>query len=278
VSEPAEPLFAEHLFAEPLFAEPVLEPLSAPQAELAAVPVRSGPTAPGSSESGPAMSGAVSRSGAVSMSGAVLLGRVAPEPIAPELAIVELIGSASAPWQPAKPPPATPQPAAALQTTSPSPVGPGPAAAGPAASAGASTQTRPQAGRTVSGRGVTGRGVVVLILVLTGLVGLLEVAFAGHRGAAFAFVFIFTSAVGALVVRRRDLPTSSIAPPLLYCVLITALSVVDTHDQSGGFITRNAVYIGNAFVTGAPTLWTGTVIAAAIVWYRHRAGRKPPRS
>ena len=127
----------------------------------------------------------------------------------------------------------------------------------------------------VSGRGVTGRGVVVLILVLTGLVGLLEVAFAGHRGAAFAFVFMFTSAVGALVVRRRDLPTSIFAPPLLYCVLITALSVVDTHDQSGGFITRKAVYIGNAFVTGAPTLWTGTLIAAAIVWYRHRAGRKP---
>jgi hypothetical protein len=127
----------------------------------------------------------------------------------------------------------------------------------------------------VSGRGVTGRGVVVLILMLTGLVGLLEVAFVGHRGAAFAFVFMFTSAVGALVVRRRDLPTAIVAPPLLYCVLITALSVVDTHDQSGGFITRKAVYIGNAFVTGAPTLWIGTAIAAAIVWYRHRAGRTP---
>lgn len=239
MSEPAGPLFAE-----PLFAEPVLEPLSPPQADLAAVPVRLGSATPGSSAAAP--------SGGPSMSGAVLLGRTAPEPIAPELALVELIGSAS-----------------------PGPAAPGPAAADPAAPAGASTQTRPQAGRVVSGRGVTGRGVVVLILVLTGLVGLIEVALAGHRGAAFAFVFIFTSAVGALVVRRRDLPTSIFATPLLYCVLITALSVVDTHDQSGGFITRKAVYIGNAFVTGAPTLWTGTVIAAAIVWYRHRAGRKP---
>jgi hypothetical protein len=264
VSEPAEPLFVEHQFAEPLFHEPVLEPLSPPQAELAAVPVRPGSATPESSVAGP------------SMSGAVLLGRTAPEPIAPELALVELIGSASAPWQPAKPQPATSLgTAASPQTASPGPAAPGPAAAGPAAPAGAETQTRPQAGRVVSGRGVTGRGVVVLILVMTGLAGLLEVAFAGHRGAAFAFVFIFTSAVGALVVRRRDLPTSIFAPPLLYCVLITALSVVDTHDQSGGFITRKAVYIGNAFVTGAPTLWTGTVIAAAIVWYRHRASRKP---
>jgi hypothetical protein len=189
--------------------------------------------------------------------------------MAPDLALVELIGSSSAPWQPAVPLPAAAQPAV------PGPAAADPGAITPATPAIASTQPRPQAGRAVSGRGVTGRGVVVLILVLTGLVGLLEVAFAGHRGAAFAFVFIFTSGVGALVVRRRDLPTSIFAPPLLYCVLITALSVVDTHDQSGGFITRKAVYIGNAFVTGAPTLWTGTVIAAAIVWYRHRAGRKP---
>jgi hypothetical protein len=241
MSEPVGPLFAE-----PLFAEPVLEPLSPPQADLAAVPVR-----PSAATSGP------------SMSGAVLLGRTAPEPIAPELAIVELIGSAAATWQPATRPAAR------------EPVAPTPSAAEAAAPVGALTQTRPQAGRGVSGRGVTGRGVVVLILIMTGLIGLLEVAFAGHRGAAFAFVFVFTSAVGALIVRRRDLSTSVIAPPLLYCVLIAALSVVDTHDQSGGFVTRKAVYIGNAFVTGAPTLWTGTLAAAAIVWYRYRAGRKP---
>jgi hypothetical protein len=187
--------------------------------------------------------------------------------MAPELAIVELIGSASALWQPA---------------ASPRAVAPKPAApeAVPAVPGVASTQAGPQAGRVVSGRvvsgrGVTGRGVVVLILILTGLVGLLEVAFAGHRGAAFAFAFMFSSAVGALVVRRRDLPASIIAPPLLYCVLIAALSVVDTHDQSGGFITRKAIYIGNAFVTGAPTLWVGTAAAVAIAWYRHRAGRQP---
>ncbi|HZV26834.1 MAG TPA: DUF6542 domain-containing protein [Acidothermaceae bacterium] len=237
MSEPAE-----HLFAEPLFVEPVLEPLSPPQADLAAVPVRRIPEMPGLALSGPALSGAL-------LSGAVLLEGTGPKPTA---------------LQPATPPPAASLPPPAE-----------PAAAHPAAPTSAATQTRPQGGLVVSGRGVTGRGVVVLILVLTGLVGLLEVAFAGHRGAAFAFVFIFTSAVGALVVRRRDLPTSIFAPPLLYCVLITALSVVDTHDQNGGFITRKAVYIGNAFVTGAPTLWTGTVIAAAIVWYRHRAERKP---
>ncbi len=201
---------------------------------------------PGLEVSGSALSGAL-------LSGAVLLEGAKPDrPAAPN----DRRPTANRP--------------AALETTG----------ADPAAPVGASAQARPQAGRVasgrvVSGRGVTGRGIVVLTLVLTGLVGLLEVAFAGHRGAAFAFVFVFASAVGALVVRRRDLPTSIFAPPLLYCVLIAALSIVDTHDQSGGFITRKAIYIGNAFVTGAPTVWAGTAAAAAIVWYRHRAGRAP---
>jgi hypothetical protein len=127
------------------------------------------------------------------------------------------------------------------------------------------------AGRVVSGRGVTGRGIVVLILLVTGIVGLLEVALAGHRGHAFAIAFVVTSAIGALVVRRRDLSSALIAPPLLYCILIVAMSAVDTSGGTGGFVTREGVYVGNAFVTGAPALWTGTAAAALIAWYRHRA-------
>jgi hypothetical protein len=136
--------------------------------------------------------------------------------------------------------------------------------------------TRP-ASRVVSGRGVTGRGIVVLILLGTGIVGLLEVALAGHRGHAFAIAFVVTSAVGALVVRRRDLAAALIAPPLLYCILIVAMSAVDTSGGTGGFVTREGVYVGNAFVTGAPALWTGTAAAALIAWYRHRASAARPR-
>jgi len=273
VSEPAEPL------PEPLFAAPVLDPLSPPRADLAAVPVRRVSEMPGLELSGPALSGAL-------LSGAVLLEGAAPAAAAPELAISQPASPAPAAPGPAAPQLAAPQPAApqlaapqlaAPQLAAPQPAALKPAEGHPAGPVGTSTQARPHAGRVVSGRGVTGRGIVVLTLVLTGLVGLLEVAFAGHRGAAFAFVFVFASAVGALVVRRRDLPTAIVAPPLLYCVLIAALSIVDTHDQTGGFVTRKAIYIGNAFVTGAPTLWAGTAAAAAIVWYRHRAGR-PPRS
>ena len=130
---------------------------------------------------------------------------------------------------------------------------------------------RVASGRVVSGRGVTGRGIVVLILLVTGIVGLIEVTLAGHRGHAFAIAFVATSVIGALVVRRRDLPTAIIAPPLLYCVLIVAMSAVDTSDETGGLLTREGVYIGNAFVTGAPAVWAGTAAAVLIAWYRSRA-------
>jgi hypothetical protein len=130
---------------------------------------------------------------------------------------------------------------------------------------------RVASGRGVSGRGVTGRGIVVLILLVTGVVGLIEVTLAGHRGHAFAIAFVATSVMGALVVRRRDLPTAIIAPPLLYCVLIVAMSTIDTSDETGGLLTREGVYIGNAFVTGAPAVWAGTVAAVLIAWYRSRA-------
>jgi len=140
---------------------------------------------------------------------------------------------------------------------------------------------RPLAGhppaRRSSARGVTGRGVVVLILVLSAVVGLLDVVIGGHRGHLFAIAFVASSIAGALLVRRRDISTAMIAPPLIYCVLIGALSLIDTKDLTGGLATREGFYIANAFVTGAPTIWTGTAAAALIGWYRLRAAQPSAR-
>jgi hypothetical protein len=118
--------------------------------------------------------------------------------------------------------------------------------------------------------GVTGRGVVVLILIVTALAGLLDMAISGHRGPLFGIVFVVASGVGAVVTRRRDLPTAMVAPPLIYCVAIALMSVIDRDGLSGGLLTTQAYYLGNAFVTGAPAIWTGTALACAIGWYRRR--------
>jgi hypothetical protein len=154
-----------------------------------------------------------------------------------------------------------------------------PMAAPVAAPDAAPAVVRQPTARVVSGRGVTGRGVIVLILFGTAIVGLLGVAISGHRGPPFAIAFVATCVIGALVVRRRDIRTAMVAPPLLYCVLIVIISAFDTHGETGGFVTREGVYLGNAFVTGAPTLWAGAAAAVLIGWYRGRAlaPRKSPR-
>jgi hypothetical protein len=118
--------------------------------------------------------------------------------------------------------------------------------------------------------GITGRGVVVLILLVTAVAGAGAVLAGGHRGHAFGIAFVATAAVGALLVRRKDIVTAMIAPPLLYCLLVVLMSFIDTKGQTGGLLTRKAVYVADAFITGAPAIWTGTALAAAIGWYRRR--------
>ena len=119
--------------------------------------------------------------------------------------------------------------------------------------------------------GITGRGIVVLIFVVTAVIGAAAVVAGGHRGHAFGIAFIVTAALGAALVRRKDITTAMIAPPLLYCALVVLMSFIDTKDQSGGLITRKAVYIADAFITGAPAIWTGTALAVGIGWYRRRS-------
>jgi hypothetical protein len=137
--------------------------------------------------------------------------------------------------------------------------------------------TQPAPGATgrpwAGGRGVTARGVVVLIVVATGLVGGTEIAAGGHRGHLFGIVFAVASGVGALVARRRDLPAAMIAPPLIYCVLIAAMSLLDTKGATGSLSNRTAVYLATAFATGAPAIWAGTAAAAVIGWWRLRLHR-----
>ena len=118
--------------------------------------------------------------------------------------------------------------------------------------------------------GITGRGVVVLIALVTAIAGSAAVLVGGHRGHVFGIAFIVTAALGAALVRRKDIVTAVIAPPLLYALLVVLMSFIDTKGQTGGFVTRKAVYIADAFITGAPAIWTGTALAAAIGWYRRR--------
>jgi hypothetical protein len=201
----------------------------------------------------------------VSLEGPALVGEAEP------LQYIDLRTPRSAPTsEPASEPPAVEPPASVEPPPSlkPPPLKP------PAPTPQMPTPSR--RARVVSGRGVTGRGVVVLILVVTAVVGISEIALSGHRGHFFGIAFVVSSAAGALVVRRRDLRVAMIAPPLLYCVLIALISLVDTSGGAGGLVDREAVYLADAFVTGAPTIWIGSVAAALIGVYRLRAKHQLP--
>jgi hypothetical protein len=167
-------------------------------------------------------------------------------------------------------------PEAAFQPVEPQPAQPAQAAQ-PADAAEPGQRTEPaEADKTRGSRapatrrppGVTGRGLVVLVFAATFVGGLLDMAISGHRGHLFGVLFVISSALGALAVRRKDLRTAMVAPPLLYCVLIFVMSLIDQGGLTGGLLTREAFYLANAFVTGAPAIWVGTVLAAAIGWYR----------
>jgi hypothetical protein len=115
----------------------------------------------------------------------------------------------------------------------------------------------------------------VLVAVATFAGGLLDMAISGHRGHLFGALFVVASGLGALAVRKKDVRTAMIAPPLLYCALIFVMSLIDRGGLTGGLLTREAFYLGNAFVTGAPAIWAGTAVAAGIGWYRvQAAGRR----
>jgi uncharacterized protein DUF6542 len=150
-------------------------------------------------------------------------------------------------------------------------VGPLPKALNPRGNARPTKQAPGRAGLP----GLTSRGVCVLIGVATFVGGLIDMAVSGHRGHLFGVLFAVTSGLGALAVRKKDLRVAMVAPPLLYCVLIFVMSLIDQSGLTGGPLTREGFYLGNAFVTGAPAIWVGSLLAGAIGWYRLReTGRR----
>lgn len=123
----------------------------------------------------------------------------------------------------------------------------------------------------VRGR-LTGRGAVLLLTGATVLAGLVGIGLAGHRTGLFGLVFTVVAAVCAALVRRRDLATTVIAPPIVYCVALLLISFIDAGRFAGGLASREVVYLADAFVTGAPAIWAGTAAAGVVAVWR-RAGR-----
>lgn len=132
----------------------------------------------------------------------------------------------------------------------------------------------PAAGYRRSARGsgrLSGAGVVVLLLLIAGAGGAADALINDGLGRVFDVVFVVACVLTALMVRHGTLATAVVAPPIVYAVLVVVLDVFVIR-PSGGWVSGQVVAAGDALVTGAPAIWLGTALAAAIVGLRRLRG------
>ncbi|HEY5833543.1 DUF6542 domain-containing protein [Streptomyces sp.] len=110
---------------------------------------------------------------------------------------------------------------------------------------------------------LTGLGTGLLTTVVTVLGGAVDALLFDGPGTFFGVVFVAVSIAGAVSVRPYDLVAAPVAAPIAFAVAITL-----TADSGSGGLAGHllGVLTGLALMTG--WLYTGTVLAAAIVAVR----------
>jgi uncharacterized protein DUF6542 len=141
------------------------------------------------------------------------------------------------------------------------------------------TQLHPEAPDTEPSRvgeytampGIPGRGVCLLTLVTLGGCAAVDLALARGITMFFDLCFVTVCLVAAMSVRRRDLFTTGVLPPLVFAAVVGAVAVLSpsTFVQFGGAF--------KAFMTGlaahAPGLVAGYAVALVTVGSRVGASR-----
>ncbi len=75
--------------------------------------------------------------------------------------------------------------------------------------------------------GMPGRGVTVVSLVAVGLCAGVDVLLTGEITMFFDLCFVVVCLVSTMAVRRRDLFTTGVLPPLLFAVVVASVAFVD---------------------------------------------------
>jgi uncharacterized protein DUF6542 len=125
--------------------------------------------------------------------------------------------------------------------------------------------------------GLTSRGLVSLTALAAGACALLDLGLTGGRLTFFFdLCFVVICLVAAMAVRRDDLFTAGVLPPLLFAAVIAVLSVAVPHafDSAPG-ITK--VFL-SGLASHAPGLVGGYAVALLAVAARMTASEPGPRS
>lgn len=121
-------------------------------------------------------------------------------------------------------------------------------------------------------RGLTALGAVVLMLVLSGAAGAVDVLTGSGLRTVFAVGFVASCLLAAISVHRQDLVAVVVMPPLVYAALVLLAGLAESGGSSGSLLLHQAIELFNGLVLGAPVLLAGTAIAAVIALLRRSAG------
>lgn len=122
-------------------------------------------------------------------------------------------------------------------------------------------------------RGFSTFVVFLIIAGITTLVGFVDMTMNRQFTWITGVAFICASIIAALKVRRRDLWTAVIAPPLAYLTALLIAGQPSTLSSAGSLLIREASLVGTGLAFNAPFIFGGTGAALIIVLIR-RATKK----
>lgn len=121
---------------------------------------------------------------------------------------------------------------------------------------------------SASEKGLSTVPVFFIIFVITTVVGLIDMYLNRQFTYLTGGAFVIASAIGALLVRPRDLWTAVISPPIAFLLALIVAGQPTTITGTGQLLLREASLIGTGLAFNAPYVFAGTILALVIVLIR----------
>jgi membrane protein implicated in regulation of membrane protease activity len=120
--------------------------------------------------------------------------------------------------------------------------------------------------------------VFILILAATTLAGFADEFLFGGSTWLTGAVFVASSILAALLVRRRDMVTAVISPPLAFLVALLITAQADALRGGGNLFVKEASALVTGLAFNAPWVFGGTLAALVIVAVRRLRLRSRDRA
>jgi hypothetical protein len=121
-------------------------------------------------------------------------------------------------------------------------------------------------------RGLTAAGATVLVLMLGGLGGGVDVVTGTGLRTVFAVAFVVAAALSAATVHHEDLFAAVVLVPLAFAVIGGIAGIAEGASLHSA--SKLVLAVANVMVTAAPALMMATVAAAVIAGARVYADRR----